>query len=177
MPGCSLGLVHVKLPSSRAMPTRDHDLSKQGMKVSDTVDSSALSIDYQHACGGIVGRNCLLGPQEVRVLSSSNWRPINARLEHSANVKEDKKVVIYTEDAGSTREQVGNLSCRSRYVVQDTPIKIHSNKAPAEKPNPKIGVGTADPSSAYLLLCKVLPLCCTSGRTLQHSFASADHFE
>lgn len=79
--------------------------------------------------------------QEARVLGSSNWRPINARLEHSANIREDKKMVIYTETSESSAPQAGNSSSRSRYIVSETPLKIHSNKAPAEKPNPKIGVG------------------------------------
>ena len=79
--------------------------------------------------------------QEVRILSSSNWRPISARLEHSASIREDKRMVIYTETNESGRAHSGNSSCKTRYIVSETPLKISSNKAPAEKPNPRIGVG------------------------------------
>ena len=79
--------------------------------------------------------------QEVRILSSSNWRPINARLEHSANIREDKKLVVYSEVNESSTAKAADASSKSRYIVCDTPMKLLCNKAPAEKPNPKIGVG------------------------------------
>ena len=85
--------------------------------------------------------------QEVRILSSSNWRPINARLEHSANIREDKRLVIYTENNESGAAHSGNPNCKIRYIVSETPLKITSTKAPAEKANPKIGVGVPPDAS------------------------------
>jgi hypothetical protein len=76
--------------------------------------------------------------QEVRVLTSRNWRPV-ASLEHGPLIQ-DENIVAYNEkdEEGEQPELPGNSRCR--YVVMDVPFKLNSIKQPVEKPNPRIGI-------------------------------------
>ena len=64
-------------------------------------------------------------------------------MEHTASIRDDNRVVAYSEVHESGRLQGADQATRSRYIVCETPLKIQSNKAPPEKANPKIGIGEA----------------------------------
>lgn len=87
--------------------------------------------------------------QEARLLNNATWTPL-AELSHPASLAEPASVIMYKEveegQQGHTQAQPPKQRAppgepKSRYVIQQLPVKLPNQKPPLDKPNPKLGVG------------------------------------
>ncbi|EFJ17238.1 hypothetical protein SELMODRAFT_115139 [Selaginella moellendorffii] len=118
-------------------------------------------------CGQFLGVGSY--DQIARVLNHLTWKPV-AEFTHTSSVKGPATAVVFKEieepfDMSSLyltddreneifqNENSGDSHVRVRYKVADIPVRIAAQKPPADKPNPKQGIGllawSAD--SRYLL--------------------------
>ena len=79
--------------------------------------------------------------QEVRLLDHIQWRPVEG-LPH-VGVLEEEGIVAYQElEEPVTFGAPGSKpTTRSRFIVRQVPLDLPSQKAPLDKPNPRLGVG------------------------------------
>ena len=93
--------------------------------------------------------------QEARLLNNATWTPL-AELSHPASLSESASVIVYKEveegheaqgrqqgqrKAQPPKQKAAAGDPKSRYIIQQLPIKLPNQKPPLDKPNPKLGVG------------------------------------
>ena len=93
--------------------------------------------------------------QEARLLNNATWSPL-AELSHPASLAEPASVIMYKEveeggdgvgrqqghsQAKPPKQRAPAGEPKSRYIIQQLPVKLPNQKPPLDKPNPKLGVG------------------------------------
>mmetsp|Transcript_481 Transcript_481/g.1053 ORF Transcript_481/g.1053 Transcript_481/m.1053 type:complete len:436 (-) Transcript_481:31-1338(-) len=79
--------------------------------------------------------------QVARIFNHLTWKPF-ADFSHPLTLKTPASVVVYLEVTENVGPSEDPSMTRSRYSVCSLPQAIPNQKAPADKPNPKLGVGT-----------------------------------